>query len=274
MTKRIAIYAVIAAALGLLAGCAELSGATKPSTTVISGIQTRGQLTVGTAASMPPLNMTTKDGKIIGLEIEIAEAMAEAMGVSLKVEKLPFAELLPALEAGRVDMVLSGMTMTPQRNLKAAFVGPYFVSGKCVVTKSEGVASTKQPDDINSPSVKLAALAGSTSQAYVETFIPQASLIKVKDYDEGLRLVFDDQADALVAEYPTCLTSLVRYPDKGLVSVVSLLSYEPLGVALPGNDPLLVNWVENFLNRLTQTKFLDGLQQRWFEDGWWLKELP
>ena len=72
---------------------------------------------VGTAASMPPLNMTTKTGEIIGFEVDMARAMADAMNVKLRLAPMPFSELLSAL-GGTVDVVMSGMTMTPERNMR------------------------------------------------------------------------------------------------------------------------------------------------------------
>src|SRR5262245_55015352 len=104
--------------LTLAAGCAPASTAGPAPTSVLGRIRTKGELVVGTAASMPPLNMTTKTGEIIGLEIDLARAMADAMRVKLRLAPMPFSDLLPALEAGQVDMILSGMSMTPERNMR------------------------------------------------------------------------------------------------------------------------------------------------------------
>src|SRR5512136_299283 len=93
---------------------------------VLDRILTKKELVVGTAASMPPLNMTTKDGQIVGMEMDLARFFADGMGVKLTLKPMNFNDLLPALEAGQVDMILSSMTITPGRNLKVAFVGPYF----------------------------------------------------------------------------------------------------------------------------------------------------
>src|SRR5512136_2329159 len=82
---------------------------------VLDRIQAKKELVVGTAASMPPLNMTTKDGQIMGMEMDIASFFASSIGVKLTLKPMNFNELLPALEAGQVDMVLSGMTITPER---------------------------------------------------------------------------------------------------------------------------------------------------------------
>lgn len=241
---------------------------------VLDRILKRGELIVGTAANMPPLNMKTKDGEIIGLEIDLAEDMASDMGVELKTKDMPFGRLLAALESGEVDMVISGMTITPQRNLRVAFVGPYQASGKCLLTKEESLSSVKHPSEINVAERTLTALQGSTSEAYITKAIPNAQFMPAKNYDEALYFVLQDKADALVADYHMCVVSLLRYPDTGLISVLSLLSYEPLGIALPANDPLLVNWVQNFLHRVEEIGRLEELKQLWFENTFWFSKLP
>ena len=109
--------------------------------TSLDRILQKGELVVGITGTQPPLNATTKDGKIIGFDADIAAAIAMNMGVKVKFSKMQFSELLPALEAGKVDMVLSGMTMTLSRNLKVAFVGPYYISGKGILTKAKTIGA-------------------------------------------------------------------------------------------------------------------------------------
>ena len=262
-------------ALALFSACAQMTGTgvSEPIAPVLHRIMQRGELVVGTAGSMPPLNMTTKEGEIIGFEADLARYMASAMDVKLRFETMLFSELLPALEAGKVDMILSGMTITPKRNLKVAFVGPYYISGKAFLTKKKTIASVKSASEINSPGTTLAALKSSTSQFFVEDFIPKAKLVTTKDYDEAVDLVLQGKVDALVADYPICVVSVLRYPGKGLISLMTPLTYEPIGIAMPANDPHLVNWVENFLNAVKGSGGLDELRGRWFKDHSWLKKL-
>jgi len=241
---------------------------------VIDRILQRGELVVGTAGSMPPLNMTTKEGEIIGLEPDLSKYLSDAMGVKLTLVPMPFSELLPALEAGKVDMILSQMTMLARRNLKVAFVGPYFISGKSFLTKKRTLMSVKDPSEVNSPTTTLAALKGSTGQMFAEELIPKAKLVTTKDYDEAISMVIQGKIHALVADYPICVLSVLRYPDEELFALLPPLTYEPIGIAMPANDPLLVNLVENLLNTLEGGGKLDELRERWFENGSWLKELP
>lgn len=259
-----------------LTACAEwqMTTATSSSSPVIDRIVDRGELVVGTMGNMPPMNMTTKDGEFIGLEIDLAKSIALAMGVKHRFETMPFSELLPALQKGKVDMVLSQMTITPKRNLNVAFVGPYFISGKAFLTKKKTIAEAKQASQLNSPDTKLVAIKGSTSQAFAEDFIPKATLWTAKDYDEAVKMVIDDEVHAMIADYPVCVVSVFRYPEAGLLSVVTPLTYEPIGIAVPAGDPLLVNWLENFMHGLEGSGMLDELKEKWFARGSWLKKLP
>ncbi len=241
---------------------------------VLNRIMAKKELKVGTAASMPPLNMMTKDGEIIGMEIDLARSFADAMEVKLTLSRMNFNELLPALEKGEVDMILSGVTMTPQRNLKVAFVGPYFASGKSVLTKKKNVESVDELSKMNHPDKVLVALKGSTSQLFVEKLIPKAKLVLTDNYDQAVDIVRDEKAVAMVADYPICVLSVHRYPDAGFITLGKPVSYEPIGVALPANDPLLVNWVQNSLNFLDKSGEIEGLMLRWFKDTSWLSRLP
>ncbi len=263
--------AVLLAAMAIAAAGEVLSAERDP---VVSRILERGELVLGTAGSMPPLNMTTKDGAVIGMEIDIAKVMADSMGVRLRVETMAFAELLGALEAGRVDIVMSGMTITPRRNLRVAFVGPYIEAGKCFLTKLEEIATVEDPALIEMPELRVAALEGSTSQAFVREAMPDAALTTAASYDDLTRMVLEDEVHAALADSPLCAVALARYPDAGLVSIFTLLTYEPLGAALPATDAHFVNWTENFFGAIEGSGALESIRFKWLEGGGsWLEQL-
>ena len=240
--------------------------------TSLNRILQKGELVVGITGTQPPLNATTKDGKIIGFDADIAAAIAKNMGVKVKYSKMQFSDLLPALEAGKVDMVLSSMTMTLSRNLKVAFVGPYYISGKGILTKAKTIGALQKADGLNKPEFKVAALKGSTSQKFAETTAPKAVLISTNSYDEAVEMLFQNKIDALIADYPFCAFTAFRYEDKGLIAGQSKLTFEPLGIAV-SEDALLINWLQNFMMALDGSGQLKKLNQRWFKEGSWIKEL-
>jgi polar amino acid transport system substrate-binding protein len=269
---------VFVSLLLFLSGCAQMNGntasASASASPVIDRILQRGELVVGMAGNMPPMNMTTKEGELIGYEVDLAKNMAASMGVKAKFSVMPFAELLPALQSGKIDLILSNMTITPARNLKVAFVGPYFTSGKAFLTKIKTIALADEAADIDAKNTKLVALKGSTSQAFVEKAIPDATLVTANDYDEAVKMVLEGKVDAMVADYPICVVSVFRYPDQGLLSVVTTLTYEPIGVGVQAGDALLVNWVENFMGIAEETGLLQKLEEKWFQKAGWLQLLP
>ena len=87
-------------------------------------------------------------------------------------------------------------------------------------------------------------------------------------------MVIEDKVHAMVADYPIAVVSVYRYPEQGLLSVVTTLTYEPIGVGVPAGDPLLVNWVENFLGIAESTGLLDELKSKWLSNADWLERLP
>ena len=272
--KKARIIIVLALALAVLSACASSSGTfvlSSPSPILDRVIQ-RDELVVGTVGGMPPFNMTAKDGKIIGFEADLARYLADSLGVKLTFKTMQFSKLLPALEKGQVDMVLSSVTITTKRNSKFAFVGPYYVSGKGILTNLATLANIKNPNEIDRNEFKIAALEGSTSQEFVEEVLSKAVLVKTKGYDEAVDMVLKGEVTAMLADHPICVVSVLRYPDSELFTIVSPFTYEPIGAVLPAIDPLFVNLVDNFFNTLESSGAMDNLEAYWFQKGdWWDK---
>ncbi|MGE5838310.1 MAG: transporter substrate-binding domain-containing protein [Deltaproteobacteria bacterium] len=233
----------------------------------------KGELAVGTSGTQPPMSASNKKGELVGMDVDISKAMAGAMGVKLKFSQMPFAELLPALEAGKVDMVLSGMTITAERNKKVAFAGPYVISGKGILALESRFVALKEAKGLDAPEVTVAALKDSTSQKFVETSMSKAKLTLFTSYDEAIDLLLKNKIDVIVADYQYCALTAYRNQKKGLIAGQSPLSFEPFGIAVP-EDTLLINWVQNFLNQFQGTGELKKLSEKWLSPGSWVDDLP
>ena len=261
MTKN-KIFSLLVTLLVFAAGMANLQLANADDS-VLSAIEKRGKLVLGTSGNMPSMS-ETRDGKVVGFDIDMARLMASGMGVKLDIKTMPFDKLLPALEKGDVDVVISNVTINPERNMRVVFVGPYMTSGKCIVTKKDALAKAEEATDLNTSDTRLATLAGSTSAVFAKALLPKATLTLVDDYEKAVTMVNSDTIGGLLTDYPICLSILKSHPNAGFVSLFSLLTYEPVGIALAGNDPLYINWTENFLTRVEGMGLLDELSMRWF----------
>jgi polar amino acid transport system substrate-binding protein len=236
---------------------------------VLATIVKNGELRIGTSGSQPPYSMMSKTGELMGFEIDLAKALATNMGVKLKLVEMPFPELMDALKSNKIDAIMSGMTITPERNLMALFAGPYTISGKAILTKSAKVA-VFNADTSMTKKYKIACLKGSTSEEFVKTVMPKQELIAVNNYDDGVNMVINDQADAMVADKPICVLSILKYPGKDLVTTQQPLTVEPIGMALPSGDPQFLNLVSNYISTLQISGTLASLEQKWFKDGSWM----
>ena len=251
-------------------------GAVDPSATPmrLQRILDSGELRVGLSGNQPPLNMIDKNGEIVGLEVDVMRALAQSMGLTPRFVVKPFADLIPAIERGDVDLVISGMTITPERNARVAFVGPYFISGKSVLTKSATIASAGDATLLNNADQRYAVLAGSTSETFVDQVLPKAASVPAADYDTAVQMVLDDDVDAMIADFPICQLSVMRHPEAGLSTLMTPFTIEPLGIALPARDTLFINLIENYLSTLENTGLLVQFKAKWFSDGSWISELP
>lgn len=254
--------------VGIAGGAA--SAAESP---VLDRIVGTGVLRVGLSGDQPPFNAKTRSGELIGLEVDLANLLAGAFGVELKLVQNDFPELLGALEAKEVDIVLSGMAITAERTQNFTFVGPYVLSGKSILTKSQTLAAARAAGDINRSDVKIVVLGNSTSQTFVEKEMPEAEIVTTQNYDDAVKLLIADEVDAMVADLPICVLSVMRYPGQNFTTSRPL-SVEPIGIAVPSNDPQLVNLLQNYLAAFEGTGILEELRKKWLEDGSWVAALP
>lgn len=269
MWKKIYAITMMAVLMTLAAGAGFAGDAP-----VLERIVENGELRVGLSGSQPPLNATSRAGDLMGLEVDLANLLGNALGVKTEFVKKPFPGLLSALKAGEVDVVISGMAITAERSIDAAFVGPYMLSGKSILTNSKALAAAQESGEINRANLKLAALANSTSEEFVKLALPEAQLVTTEDYDTAVNMVLNDEVDALVADMTICILSMLRHPDQGLATLTEPLSIEPVGIALSPSDPQLRNLLENYMRAFEGTGILDELRKKWLENDSWVAALP
>ena len=240
---------------------------------VIDRILQKGVLTVGTTGHYPPFTVNDKDGNPMGFDMDLARMMGEAMDVKVNIVEMPISDLFSAVEKGKIDIALAGITITAKRNLRVVFIGPYYVTGQSILGKKSIVENVKGPEDMNRPSFKLVVSRGTTGEQVARAMVPKADIIAAKDMDEAFRMVLDNKAEALMADEPFCVVMAFRHQDKKL-AVSAPFTFEPLGAALPQSDLLWINWVDNFFMNLNATGKLKKLKGYWLADPSWMERLP
>jgi polar amino acid transport system substrate-binding protein len=266
--KRFSAAACVAMSLALLAGSAV---ADNP---VLDRVVKSGQLRVGMSGSQPPFNVVSRNGSLIGLEVDLANMLASGLRVDLKIVQKPFGDLLGELAAGNVDVVMSGMAITPQRSQTVSFAGPYMMAGKSILTRSDVLAAANDAGEVNKEDITLAALENSTSQQFVEKVMPRSKLVTVKNYDDAVKMLLDGKIDALVADMPICVLTILRNPDAGLSTLAQPFTVEPIGIAMSSGDKQMLNLVENYLEAMEKMGAMDLMRKKWLQDSAWIAALP
>ncbi len=264
---------LLVAALGC-SSTGSIFGTDAANREVLHEIIDRGTLRVGTSGTQPPLSMKNARGELTGMDVELAQALADAMKVELVLVETPFSDLLADLEAGRIDLVISSLTITPRRNARVAFAGPYLISGSLLLTRKEVVDSIERASALNSADRSWSALRGSTGEALILDLFPLATFVPVDDMETVVPRVASGEIDGLFADVPFVQYQLARNPGLGLAALPTPFTTEPLGVAVPANSPLFANLVQNYLNTLDYTGELMQMKMHWMSAGEWLSEMP
>ena len=238
---------------------------TQGNSTYLQKIIDKGELVLGTSGTMTPMTRSINSGKdAVGFDVDLAKAMAATMNVTLVVKVIEFEKLIPALQNGEVDVVISNMTITPKRNTQVAFVGPYITSGKCLVTKEASLATAKK-EELNSASHKIVVLKGTTTEAFLKFAMPNVEGVSVTSQDEAVAMVKDGRVAAMMSEYPMCKSIITSNPDENFVAAFSNLTYEPIGIAIAPQNTHFTNWTEHFMTRADNVGLLKVLATKWFK---------
>jgi len=255
----------------LVLGLSNLTLAESP---VLDRVLEKGVLRVAMSADQPPFNVRSRAKSLIGFDVDLAQALAEAMRVELEIIEMPFADLLTELVAGQADMVISGMTITPERTQKVSFIGPYTFSGKSLLTTARIKGVVKDSEEFNNEQIRVVALKNSTSESFVQRNLSKADLQTIANYNEGIQMLLTGRIDAMVADVPILKLSILRYPGAGLSMIEPPLSVEPIGIAIPNNDAQFENLVRNYMLSIDKTGLTNKLYKKWFEDDSWIISLP
>jgi ABC-type amino acid transport substrate-binding protein len=230
-------------------------------------------LKVAMSGDQPPFNVMSRNKKLIGYDVELANYFANTMQVKLEIVQMPFGEIVEAVKTGKADLAISGMAITSRRTQDLTFVGPYNISGKSMLTTRINAEKGKDVD-FNNSDVRIAALKNSTSESFAKMKLPKARLTTISDYDEGIKLLLAGDVDAMIADMTIAKLSVLRNPDAGLVTNKAPLSIEPIGIAMANNDMQFANLVRNYLSTFEKMGITKKLNEKWFENSGWIAALP
>ena len=235
---------------------------------VIEQVLQRGVLRVG-MSTFVPWAMKDKTGKLVGFEIDVAERIAEDMGVKIEFVPTKWAGIIPALLTGKFDIIIGGMGIVPKRNLKVNFSIPYDYTGMSIVANRKMAAGFDSLEDFNRPDVVLTVRLGATPAAAAKKFMPKAQLRQFDDESQAIQEVINGRAHAMVSSAPFPAFQAVKYPEKLFLPIKENFTREPIAFAVRKGDYDSINFFNGWITVVTAEGWIREKKHYWFETLDW-----
>ena len=262
------VFAVICLVAGAPAGASDIELARK---STLEAILKNGELRVGFEAGYMPFEMTDKNGNFVGFDIDMAKEMAKAMGVKFVPVNTAWDGIIPALVTKKFDIIMSGMTITQERNLKINFADPYIIVGQTILLNKKWEGKVKSYKDLNDPKFTVTSKLGTTGEQAIKRLIPKAKYKSFESETEGGLEVLAGKADALIYDLPFCVTFMAQQGEGNLIFLDEPFTFEPLAWAVRKGDPDFLNWLNNFLRQMKNDGRYDQIYNKWIKSTEWIK---
>jgi polar amino acid transport system substrate-binding protein len=249
--------------LSLIAGLASLAIApVAASAHSLDEIISSRTLVVGINPNLPPLGVYDDKNEITGFDVDLAKKLGEMLGVEVKLVQVGSADRVPFLATGKADIVLGGLTRTPDRAKVIDFTVPVITEALSALTLDS--KPFKAMDDLNSADVNLIEVRGTTPVDFVKTRLPNAKVVLFDNYPDAVRALFQGRGDAIVdvVDYLGRYTQTYKEPTRVLTDATASVDYDCIGVAR-GNDALK-GWLNTALYSLQSSGFVDATYRKWF----------
>ena len=239
----------------------------------LEGILQQGELKVGFESGYMPFEMTDKKGEFVGFDIDMAKEMAKAMGVKFVPVNTAWDGIIPALTTKKFDIIMSGMTITQERNLKINFADPYIIVGQTILLNKKLLGTVKSYKDLNDPKYIITSKLGTTGEMAVKRLIPKATYKSFETEPEAALEVVNGKADAFVYDLPYCAVFNAQQGKDKLVFLDEPFTFEPLAWAINKGDPDFLNWLNNFLRQVKNDGRYEQIYNKWIKGTEWIKDV-
>ena len=220
-------------------------------------------LRVGMDLSYPPFETIGPDGKPEGVSVEIAKALTGGLGRPLKIENMPFTGLIPALKTGKIDLIISSMTATPERAKAVAFSDPYLTTGLGALVPKNSNAQNLV--DIDRPGNTVVVRQGTTGEVFARKNLKNARLLTLDKESACVIEVAQGKAAAFIYDQMSVFQNHKRNPETTR-ALLAPLQTESWAVALRQGDKELLAAVNSFLAKYRAEGGFNRLSERFLAE--------
>ncbi len=219
-------------------------------------------LLVGLNAEYRPL-VYKEDGKLTGIEPATAKELGKLLNKTITFKEYPWAELIPALENGAIDVIMSGMSVTAERSQRINFTKPYLDIGQMAIIRKSDIGRLSQSRAMFKQGMRIGVESGTTGESYVKEYAGEAELKPYQNPEQGFEALQNKEIDFFVHDAPTSwnMAQGSDWPD--LMALYTPLTKESLAWAVNKNNSALLDSLNAALLKLEAAGTLNQIQYHW-----------
>ncbi|HCZ5723314.1 TPA: ABC transporter permease subunit [Staphylococcus aureus] len=221
-------------------------------------IKERGELRVGLSADYAPMEFEhTVNGKTeyAGVDIDLAKKIAKDNNLKLKIVNMSFDSLLGALKTGKIDIIISGMTSTPERKKQVDFSDSYMMTKNIMLVKKDKVSEYKDIKDFNNK--KVGAQKGTEQEKIAQTEIENASITSLSRLPDVILALKSGKVEGAVVEKPVAEAYLKQNPKLGIYNVKFNEEEKDTVIAVPKDSPKLLSQINKTIKEVKDKGLID-----------------
>ena len=245
-----------AAAAILLAGCGSDSKVEGASQSDAHG----KPLVAAMELAYPPFETKDEAGNPEGVSVDFITDFADAYGYDLTIENTAFDGLIPMLQTGKADVVISSMTITEEREQSVDFSDPYAKAQLAILANADSGIDTI--DDLNQSGKVVAVKTGSTGDVFATKNLPEAEVVRLADESACVTEVVQGKADGFLYDQLTIYRNQARNPDTTEAVFIPFQDVEHWGVAVAKDNEELLSQINEFIATYTAEGGFDALTDK------------
>tara|TARA_R110002073_G_scaffold151033_2_gene305159 strand:+ start:447 stop:1232 length:786 start_codon:yes stop_codon:yes gene_type:complete len=230
-----------------------------------------GVLRVGVSL-FEPWVIKNKAGDLTGFEIQIAQQLAKDMGVQLKLKVVEWGDLINALEAKKIDIIIAGLAITPDRALRINFSNAYAEAG---IEIAASLAKTKHMDsldELNNPKVTIGAISNTVAEQLAKKIFNKAQLKSFVESKDASNAVVEGKIHVLIESSPVPHLLALKYPDKIDAPLSKPLLGYKTGMAVNKGEQAFLNYLNAWITARDAEGWISAKHKFWFESLDWKNE--
>ena len=221
------------------------------------------ELVVGMDLSYPPFESIDPTGQPMGVSVDLANALAESLGRPVRIENIPFTGLIPSLNTGKIDCIISSMTDTPERRTSVAFSEPYLTIGLALLAGKDAPISS--PSEIDQPGRTIVVRQGTTGEVWARAHLKNAKILAVEKETAAILEVAQGRADAFLYDQMSVWKNAREQPEKTR-AILEPVRNENWAIALRRDDDALRTQINEFLQTFRKSGGFDRLGDKYLSE--------